>query len=410
MELVVKPDTNYRTKIKIVGVGGAGGNAVNSMIKAKIQGVEFIAANTDSQDLEKSLATRRIYLGTKQTRGLGAGAVPDVGRKAAIESIDDIEEMLVDTDMLFIAAGMGGGTGTGAAPIIAQKAKEMKILTLGIVSLPFDFEGSTRKLNAAKGITEIQDMVDTLIVIPNNKITKIYGKLPFMEAFKKTDDIITNAAHAIADIVNRSGYINIDFADVRSVMTEAGYALMGIGVAEGDERAVNAAREAIANPLLSDIELAGCKGLLINVSAGDDFMMDEFDQINDVITSETGKNGNIFIGFTPDEKLNGLVKVTIIATGLSPSEAVKSLQLENVAPLTDPNKVINISIPNNPPKTTVSEQWGDVMDRIKKNNPVPEPTAKVETQVTDLSCGPRVYNANDFKQGEPPAFLKKYFN
>ncbi|MCL2063661.1 MAG: cell division protein FtsZ [Candidatus Cloacimonetes bacterium] len=409
MEMVLKTDAIYSTKIKIVGVGGAGVNAVNSMIKSDIQSVEFVVANCDVKDLSKSLASKRIYLGSKLTKGDGAGGIPEIGRRAAEESLEDIEEMLMDTSMLFIAAGMGGGTGTGAAPVIARKAKEMKILTLGIVSLPFDFEGKNRRENACKGIQEIQDVVDTLIVIPNNKMAKIYGKLPFMEAFKRTDDIITNAAHSISDIVNRAGYINIDFADIKSVMSDAGYALMGIGMAEGDDRAMKASKEAIENPLLQDIDLTGCKGLLINVSAGNDFMMDEFDQISEVITSETGKNGNIFIGFTPDDSLEGKVKVTIIATGLSPSEAVKSLQLENINLGFDKKPPMTIEMPPQPPKPPIDDEWKVIRERIKNANNPSEPEPKSPEPAPSINNSGKMFNSIDFKQSDPPAFLKKYF-
>ena len=399
MELVLRNEGNFKTKIKIIGVGGAGGNAVNSMINANIQGVEFIVANTDAQDLEKSLASRRILIGAKTTQGLGTGGKPEIGQKSAIESIEEIDELLRDTDMLFIAAGMGGGTGTGAAPFIASRAKEFGILTLAIVSLPFDYEGRNRKENASYGIKEIQDTVDTLIVIPNNKIANIFGRLTLVEAFKRTDDVITNAAHAIADIVNRSGFINIDFADVRSVMKDAGYALLGIGMAEGEDRATRSAKAAIDNPLLSDIDLAGSKGLLINISAGSDFLMDEFDKINEIITAETGRLGNIFTGFSVDDKMqDGNIKVTIIATGLSPSEAVKSLQLTDVEHKQEEK-----------PKSTVTDEWKDVMDRIKQSNPTKEPEIITET-VNEMNQGPKVYTPHEFKQGDPPAFMKKYFN
>ncbi len=390
-------DAPFSTKIKILGVGGAGGNAVNSMINAGITGVEYIVANTDAQDLRKSFANTKIHLGSKITKGLGAGADPEKGKLAAEESLDEIEEILADTNMLFIAAGMGGGTGTGAAPVIAKKAKEMGVLTLGIVSLPFDFEGLKRKSNASRGIQEIQDIVDTLIVIPNNKISKIYGKVSFLEAFKKADDIITNAAQAIADIINRSGYVNVDFADVKAVMTDMGYALMGIGVAEGDDRAVNAARNAIANPLLSDIELSGCKALLINVTAGYDLMMDEFDQINQVITNETGQSGNIVSGLIMDENMQGSIKVTLIATGLSPSDAVKSLPIDSLNVKTDtPKPPLQLHIKK---KEEQESEFLEIQKRIQNAN-----------QTEAVQPTPKTYHNQEFNKGEPPAFMKKYYN
>lgn len=390
-------DAPFSTKIKIIGVGGAGGNAVNSMINSGITGVEYMVANTDAQDLKKSNANTRIHLGAKITKGLGAGADPEKGKLAAEESLDELEEFLEDTNMLFIAAGMGGGTGTGAAPVIAKKAKEMGILTLGIVSLPFDFEGLKRKANASRGIQEIQNIVDTLIVIPNNKISKIYGKVSFLEAFKKADDVITNAAQAIADIINRSGYVNVDFADVKAVMTDMGYALMGIGIAEGDDRAVNAARNAIANPLLSDIDLSDCKALLINVTAGYDLMMDEFDQINQVITNETGQSGNIVSGLIMDETLSGKIKVTIIATGLSPSDAVKSLPIEATSTKIDTVKPpIQLHVKR---KEEQESEFLEIQQRINKANSSETPTVTQKT-----------FHNQEFNKGEPPAFMKKYYN
>ncbi|MCK9328672.1 MAG: cell division protein FtsZ [Candidatus Cloacimonetes bacterium] len=391
-------DAPFSTKIKILGVGGAGGNAVNSMINSGITGVEYIVANTDAQDLGKSKAATKIHLGAKITKGLGAGADPEKGRLAAEESLEDIEKLLADTNMLFIAAGMGGGTGTGAAPVIAKKAKDMGILTLGIVSLPFDFEGLKRKANASRGIQEIQDIVDTLIVIPNNKISKIYGKVTLLDAFKNADNVITNAAQAIADIINRSGYVNVDFADVKAVMTDMGYALMGIGIADGEDRAVNAARNAIANPLLSDIDLSGCKALLINVTAGYDLMMDEFDQINQVITNETGQNGNIVSGLIMDENMQGDIKVTLIATGLLPSDAVKTLPIDAMPVKNDiPKPPLQLHIKK---KEDQDSEFLEIQKRIQNAN-------QIDTVQPSNS---KTYHNQEFNKGEPPAFMKKYYN
>jgi cell division protein FtsZ len=417
MEIRLNVEPKLGTIIKIIGVGGAGGNAVNTMIRSNIRGVEYIAVNTDAQDLNKSLAETKIPLGTKLTRGLGAGAKPEIGRLAAEESIDDVADAIANADMLIISAGMGGGTGTGAAPVIAKKARELGILTLGVVSLPFDFEGNMRKENANIGIKNLREVVDTLIVIPNNKLPKIYGRLTAIDAFKKADDIITNAAEAISDIINDSATINVDFADVKMVMTDAGYGLMGGGIASGEDRVTQAVRNAIENPLLSDVDLSGCRGLLINVTAGSDLMMDEFEQVNEIITNETGKNGNIVSGLRIVDDMEGSLKITIIAAGLSANEA----EIKDVKPqpqhqlvsepqsVTEPIKTAAIPFPVPKPveaevmaekeQILIQQERNNMLERIKHADPLAE---------TQIHAKP--FRATEFKQGEPPAFMKKYFN
>jgi len=304
------------TNIKIVGVGGAGGNAINTMIRNNLFGVEFIAANTDSCDLTKSLANMKLQLGKKLTRGLGAGANPEMGSRSAEESKDEIKSHLDGADMVFIAAGMGGGTGTGAAPVIAKIAREMGILTLGIVTSPFPFEGRKRADNADHGIRNLREYVDTLIVIPNEKLSEMYAGVTFEEALHKADNVLFEAAKAVSDIINVTGLINVDFADVKAVMQNMGYALMGSGLGEGENRAINAARSAIDNPLLREINLQGCQSLLLNITAGHDILMSEFEEVNNVIVNETGKAGNIIMGIILDDSMTGKINVTIIATGL----------------------------------------------------------------------------------------------
>lgn len=305
------------TNIKIIGVGGAGGNAVNTMIENDLFGVEFIAANTDMSDLVKSKANMKLQLGKKLTRGLGTGANPDLGCRSAEESKDEIVSHLDGADMVFIAAGMGGGTGTGAAPIIAKIAREMGILTLGIVTTPFPFEGKKRQSNAEEGMQNLSEFVDTLIVIPNSKLCEIYADLSLVEAFEKADNVLYEAAKAISDIINVSGLVNVDFADVKTVMQNMGYALMGTGTSEGDNRAVMAAKAAINNPLLSDISLHGCQSLLINITAGPDIKMSEFEEVTSVIVNETGSGANIIMGIIIDPNMINKVSVTLIATGLN---------------------------------------------------------------------------------------------
>jgi cell division protein FtsZ len=307
------------TNIKIVGVGGAGGNAINTMIENELNGVEFIAANTDADDLTKSSAKMKLQLGKKLTRGLGTGANPDVGSRSAEESKDEIKSHLEGADMIFLAAGMGGGTGTGATPVIAKIAREMGILTLGIVTTPFPFEGKKREENADHGIRHLSEYVDTLIVIPNERLCEIYGNATLKTAFNNADNVLYEAAKAVSDIITITGLINVDFADVKTVMQNMGHALMGTGIAEGENRAINAARLAISNPLLSDVSLAGCQSLLLNVTCGEDILMSEFADVSNVIVNETGKGANIIMGAIVDPNMTGKISVTIIATGLDKS-------------------------------------------------------------------------------------------
>nr|MDK2851666.1 cell division protein FtsZ [Candidatus Cloacimonadota bacterium] len=317
------------TNIKIIGVGGAGGNAINTMIRNDLHDVEFIAANTDFGDLQKSLAKMKLQLGKKLTRGLGTGANPETGSRSAEESKDEIKAHLEGADMVFLAAGMGGGTGTGATPIIAKIAREMGILTLGIVTTPFPFEGEKRAENAEYGIRHLSEYVDTLIVIPNEKLCEIYGNSTIINAFQNADNILYEAAKAVSDIITITGLINVDFADVKAVMQNSGYALMGTGVAEGENRAINAARAAINNPLLSDISLAGCKSLLLNIIGGEDILMNETDEVSNVIVNETGTGANIFMGLIIDENMTGKISVTIIATGLEKCSQTDILKFPN---------------------------------------------------------------------------------
>lgn len=304
------------TNIKIIGVGGAGGNAINTMIENELNGVEFIAANTDADDLTKSRAKMKLQLGKKLTRGLGTGANPEIGSRSAEESKDEIKSHLDGADMIFLAAGMGGGTGTGATPVIAKIAREMGILTLGIVTTPFPFEGKKREENADHGIRHLSEYVDTLIVIPNERLCEIYGNATLKAAFNNADNVLYEAAKAVSDIITITGLINVDFADVKTVMQNMGYALMGTGIAEGENRAINAARLAISNPLLSDVSLAGCQSLLLNVTCGEDILMNEFADVSNVIVNETGKSANIIMGAILDPNMTGKISVTIIATGL----------------------------------------------------------------------------------------------
>ena len=317
----VEPD--LQPHIVVFGVGGAGGNAVNNMIQADLEGVEFVVANTDAQALRGSLTQRRLQLGTTVTRGLGAGARPDVGRAAAEEQVPDIIRHLQGANMAFITAGMGGGTGTGAAPVIARIAREQGILTIGVVTKPFHFEGAHRMRLAEAGIAELQQYVDTLIIIPNQNLFRIANqKTTFADAFKLADDVLHTGVRGVTDLMVLPGLINLDFADIRSVMTEMGQAMMGTGEASGERRALEAAEAAISNPLLSDVAMKGARGVLINITGGVDMTLFEIDEAANRIRDEVDPDANIIFGSTFDPMLDGRMRVSMVATGID-AEAVK---------------------------------------------------------------------------------------
>jgi cell division protein FtsZ len=304
-------------KIKVVGVGGGGCNAVNTMIRAGLTGVEFIAANTDKQVLESVLAPTKIAIGQELTRGLGAGANPDIGRKAALEDYAQISEMLTGADMVFITAGMGGGTGTGAAPVFAKIAKEVGALTVGVITKPFLFEGKKRMKQALEGINQLRENVDSLIIIPNNRLLNISGaSLSMMQAFQKADEVLLNAVQGISDLINHTGYINSDFADVRTIMENKGLALMGIGYGQGEHRAVEAATCAISSPLLEDVSINGATGIIVNITGGAALTLHEVNEATSIIQEAAHEDAQIIFGTVIDETLNDRVKVTVIATGL----------------------------------------------------------------------------------------------
>src|SRR3984885_1785251 len=303
--------------IKVIGVGGGGGNAVNHMYKQGITGVDFIICNTDAQALELSPIPNKVQLGASLTEGMGAGSIPEVGKNSAIENIDDIKEMLgVNTKMLFITAGMGGGTGTGASPIIAKAAREMDILTVGIITTPFSFEGKRRKLQAEEGLEELKKYVDSFLVISNDRLRQIFGNLTLGSAFAQADNILTTAAKGIAEIITLPGYINVDFKDVRTVMKDSGVSIMGSSSAEGENRALKAVEGALLSPLLKDNEIEGARYILLNISSGDkEVTMDEVTIITDFIQEEAGLAADLIWGNCKDEALGDKLSVTIIATG-----------------------------------------------------------------------------------------------
>lgn len=376
-------ETPIGTVIKIIGVGGAGGNAVNTMIENELGGVEFIVANTDIKDLKKSNAQQKLQLGKEATNGLGTGANPALGRKSAEESREEIKRVITGTNMLFIAAGMGGGTGTGAAPFIAQLAREMDILTIGICNRPFSWEGKKRMQNADQGILKFSDSVDTLMVVPNERIEEIYPDLTVVDAFKKADNILYDAAKAITDIIHSSGYINVDFADVKTVMKNRGLAVMGCGVADGEDRAKNAAEAAMNNPLLANVSLSNAKGVLINVTAGLDFKMNEIKQVSEAIVNVTGEDGDIFCGLINDETMEGKVSVTFIGTGLESPDS-RTLEFESIHMNKDEEKA----------------ELDSTLNRIRNS----------DNMKLDKNEDRKVESTKSNMQMEVPAFLRRFSN
>ena len=333
-------DQNLHPKITVLGVGGSGGNAVNNMINANLEGVDFLIANTDAQALQISKCPNKIQLGLNSTRGLGAGMRPEIGRKAAEEAIHDLSEKFDGCHMLFVAAGMGGGTGTGAAPVIAKLAREKGILTVGVVTKPFHFEGSQRMKLAEKGIEELQQYVDTLLTIPNQNLFRIANeKTTFADAFKMADDVLYAGVRGVTDLMVQPGMINLDFSDIKTVMSEMGKAMMGTGEASGDGRAIAAAEAAIANPLIDDVSLKGAKGLIINITGGKDITLYEVDEAANRIKQEIDENANIIYGTTCDDRLEGLVRVSIVATGIDAEMSINANPMENFAPINLNNEI-----------------------------------------------------------------------
>ena len=353
LNLSMPGQEELRPRITVFGVGGAGGNAVNNMIEKQLEGVDFVVANTDAQALQQSHSQARIQLGVKVTEGLGAGARATVGAAAAEESIEQIVDHLAGAPMCFITAGMGGGTGTGAAPIIAQAARELGVLTVGVVTKPFQFEGAKRMRQAETGVESLQQVVDTLIIIPNQNLFRLANeKTTFTEAFSMADDVLYQGVKGVTDLMVRPGLINLDFADVRAVMDEMGKAMMGTGEADGEDRAIQAAEKAIANPLLDEISLRGANGVLINITGGNDLTLFELDEAANRIREEVDPDANIIVGSTLDEGLGGTMRVSVVATGID-AEAVQTDTPLPRRSLASPElmKVPDVSAPDQPSLT-----------------------------------------------------------
>ncbi|MDR1983004.1 MAG: cell division protein FtsZ [Holosporaceae bacterium] len=420
-----------KPKITVFGVGGAGGNAVNNMIRSNLEGVDFIVANTDSQALLQSLCDRRIQLGFEITGGLGAGARPDVGRAAAEEVVEDIISYVKNSNMVFITAGMGGGTGTGAAPVIARIAKEHGVLTIGVITKPFHFEGTTRMRIAEKGIDELQQYVDTLIVIPNQNLFRVANeKTTFADAFKMADDVLRSGVQGVTDLMVMPGLINLDFADIKTVMSEMGKAMMGTGDAEGERRAIEAAEAAISNPLLDDVSMKGARGILINITGGYDMTLYEVDEAANRIREEVDPEANIIFGSTFNEKMNGRMRVSVVATGIDAAAvkqkkqayeemaATRTLQsefAEQTTAVTEDNGV------NSEEKTT--PVFGVIKNNSIENSQVNQPKKKAPSLFERLTGMRRSFSAEKkeefiVQQPKPqvrtqeedleiPAFLRK---
>ena len=325
---------NLAAKVKVIGIGGGGNNALNTMISYQLSGVDFIAANTDAQALAENMAPIKLQLGENLTKGLGAGANPEVGRKAALEDVEKIREVLKGSDMVFITAGLGGGTGTGGGPVIAEVAREMGALTVAIVTKPFHFEGKKRMKQAEEGLANLKMTADALITIPNQRLLSISGKsMTLIEAFKKADEVLYHAAKGISDIIVGHGIINLDFADVRTVMAETGMALMGTGIASGENRSVEAAQRAISSPLLEDITIEGARGLLINITGGENMTLSEINEATTLVQKEAHEDANVIWGMVVDKAMKEEIRVTVIATGFGKKEEKRTSQFKKVAPI-----------------------------------------------------------------------------
>ena len=360
---IVERQNSLTARIKVIGIGGGGGNAVNTMIGSKLTGVDFMVANTDAQSLEASQAPMRIQLGGLVTKGLGAGANPEIGRRAALEDQEQIREYMEGSDMIFITAGMGGGTGTGGAPVLARIAREVGALTVGVVTKPFIFEGKKRQRQAEQGIEELKQSVDTLIVIPNQRLLSIAAKTTTMiEAFHKADDVLLQAVRGISDLIITPGLINLDFADVRTVMAEMGLALMGAASATGENRAIEAAQKAISSPLLEDISIQGARGVLINITGGPNLCLHEVNEAASMIQEEAHDDANIIFGAVIDETMGDEIRITVIATGFGEEKHAHKAPVQVQAPAAA--SIANIA--GVPPKNKKVVHLGTIVDDLER--------------------------------------------
>ncbi len=372
-----RPETDFKPRITVVGVGGAGGNAVNNMIRANLEGVEFLVCNTDAQAMTHTLSERHLQLGAELTKGLGAGSKPEIGRAAAEESLGELMVQLAGNHMVFITAGMGGGTGTGAAPVIARAARESGMLCVGVVTKPFQFEGKHRMLLAESGIAELQQYVDTLIVIPNHNLFRIANeKTTFADAFKMADDVLYAGVRSVTDLMVMPGLINLDFADIRSVMAEMGKAMMGTGEAEGDKRAIEAAEAAIANPLLEDMSMKGARALLINITGSLDMTLMEVDEAVNRILEEVDPEAHMIFGSTFDDSLQGRIRISVVATGIEVETMGQTAVAEGAIWRTAPEPVLAVVAA--PPATAATKESGAAEAPTAILDTMDEPEISVE--------------------------------
>jgi len=390
---------NLAAKVKIIGIGGGGNNALNTMISYQLSGVDFIAANTDAQALAENMAPFKLQLGENLTKGLGAGANPEIGRKAALEDVERIREALKGADMVFITAGLGGGTGTGGAPVIAEVAREMGALTVAIVTKPFLFEGKKRMKQAEDGLANLKMTADALITIPNQRLLGISGKsMTLIEAFKKADDVLFHAAKGISDIIVGHGIINLDFADVRTVMAETGLALMGTGVASGENRSVEAAQKAISSPLLEDITIEGAMGLLINITGGENMTLNEINEATTLIQKEAHEEANVIWGMVIDKAMKEEIRVTVIATGFGKKEEKKTFQLKKGAPISFGLREQNKDISDFPLANKLNHR--DIPTFMRK--------VKTNERFDELKLEPlQDFSVEDEDRFDIPTFLRK---
>ncbi len=403
------PEQRPQATIKVIGVGGGGGNAVNTMVASGLRSSEFIVTNTDAQALGQSLAATKMQLGQDITGGLGAGARPDVGRQAAEESIDDVRAGLADSDMVFITAGMGGGTGTGAAPVIASVAKEIGALTVGVVTKPFNFEGKKRRRQADQGIRELKEVVDTLIVIPNQRLLSIAGEQTSMkDAFRKADEVLLHAVRGIVELINVEGIINVDFADVRTIMSNQGMALMGFGSASGKHKAVEAAQRAISSPLLDEISITGATGILINITGNSDLKLYEVNEAATLVQEEAHEDAEIIFGWVIDDSMGDEVQVTVIATGFNHEEQALNPNAPPVSGLFRPVTA----------RTQAVSPWGHARDPMEVPPTVREQQMAQQQEAPDATASTTVLTRDrqelldqqlnlDMRELDRPAYMRK---
>jgi cell division protein FtsZ len=394
-------------RIKVIGIGGGGSNAVNTMIAAGLPGVDFLAANTDAQALRTNLATVKFQLGEKLTRGLGAGGNPEVGKRAALEDVERLAEYLSGADMIFVTAGMGGGTGTGAAPVVAKVAKELGCLTVGVVTKPFMFEGRRRAKQAEEGLRELKAAVDTLITIPNQRLLSVAGRnSPIVDTFKKADDVLLQAVRGIADLITVHGLINLDFADVRAIMAEMGMAMMGAAVASGENRAAEAARRAISSPLLEEVAIKGARGVLINITGGPDLTLHEVNEAATLVQEEADGDANIIFGAVIDESMGDELRITVIATGFGEQPAAQAAARPQPAAPADPSddlRGLDVAADGRP----IRRHGLREVDEYELEVPTWQRRQQTPPAVAERPASSRRPNGHDDDDFDVPTFLRR---